>query len=289
MEEGKNHLRRNFIKSGLIGLVAVPLTASDYPVKTPFFPLSRAKDSLNSNISEKFPAIDDQLVRQVVSAAHRSYNKVKELVDRQPELSNACWDWGFGDFETALGAASHMGQKKIAAYLIEKGARPNIYSLAMMGKLDAVMAMVAASPGIQKIPGPHGITLLQHAKNRLRHPLGEVEKNVQLQMVEYLNSLGDADPRPKEIAMTEEDKQQYVGNYRFGAGEKDVLEVTLNMRKMLSIGRKGQFGRPIYKTGEQLFTPTGSSSIKISFGEQDHKIVSVTIHEPMPIVIGRRL
>ena len=37
--------------------------------------------------------------------------RVKELVGRQPALAKATWDWGFGDWETSLGAASHVGHR----------------------------------------------------------------------------------------------------------------------------------------------------------------------------------
>ena len=40
-----------------------------------------------------------------------------------PALLNATWDWGAGDFETALGAASHMGNRESAGVLLARGAR----------------------------------------------------------------------------------------------------------------------------------------------------------------------
>lgn len=289
MKEDKTYFRRNFIKSSFLGLVAAPVFASDAELRASRSPLSMEIDPKNTQVSEKFPAIDDHLVRQVVSQAHRSYENVKEIVDRQPELSKACWDWGFGDFETALGAASHMGHKDIAEYLIEKGARPDIFAFTMLGKVEAVKALIESSPGIQQNLGPHGITLLQHAKNRLRHSLNAEEEQHQLQMVEYLTSLGNADPQPQEIDITDDEKEKYVGQYRFGEGENDVMEVTLNMRKMLSIGRKGQFGRPLYKTGKHAFSPSGTPSVTVSFGESNGKIVSVTIHEPMPVITAKRI
>ena len=41
-------------------------------------------------------------------AAHGDLQRSKELLELQPGLLNAAWDWGGGDFETALGGASHM-------------------------------------------------------------------------------------------------------------------------------------------------------------------------------------
>ena len=67
-------------------------------------------------------------------------------------------------FETALGGAAHTGQRAIALFLLEKGARLDIFAATMLGQLDVVKAAVAAMPGIVKSPGPHGIPLIDHAK-----------------------------------------------------------------------------------------------------------------------------
>src|SRR5687767_9788458 len=58
-----------------------------------------------------FPRLDPKLVGEVVGQAHRNEARVKELVNAHPSLVNAWWDWGFGDWESPLGAASHVGQR----------------------------------------------------------------------------------------------------------------------------------------------------------------------------------
>jgi len=60
---------------------------------------------------------------------------VKKLLEETPGLLNASWDWGGGDFETAMGGAGHMGRADIAEYLINKGARMDIFVATMLGKL----------------------------------------------------------------------------------------------------------------------------------------------------------
>src|SRR5207247_9446648 len=99
---------------------------------------------------------DPDLVREMVSVAHFNVKRVKELVERQPTLAGAAWDWGFGDWENALGAASHVGNREIAEYLIAHGARPTIFSAAMLGQLEVVKALVAGSPARPAILGPTG-------------------------------------------------------------------------------------------------------------------------------------
>ena len=110
------------------------------------------------------PALEAKLVQEFVSVAHSDLNRVKELLAQEPALVNATWDWGGGDFETALGAAAHMGRRDIAEFLLENGARLDIFAAAMLGKLDVVKAALNAYPESINTPGPHGIPLIAHAK-----------------------------------------------------------------------------------------------------------------------------
>src|SRR6185436_1406745 len=78
---------------------------------------------------------DLDLVASFVGLAHKDQNldRVAEMVARDPKLVYAAWDWGGGDWETGLGGASHVGSRKMARFLLEKGARIDAYCAAMMG------------------------------------------------------------------------------------------------------------------------------------------------------------
>jgi hypothetical protein len=114
-------------------------------------------------VPKRPPPLAADLVKEFVVAAHGDLAKTQAMLTEQPGLLNATWDWGDGDFETALGGASHMGRRDVAQYLLEKGARPDIFVLAMLGNLDAVKAIIAARPEAPSCPGPHGIPLIAHA------------------------------------------------------------------------------------------------------------------------------
>jgi hypothetical protein len=131
---------------------------------------------------ERIPALELDLVQEFVAKAHGDFARVKELLAQEPGLINATWDWGGGDFETALGAASHMGHREIANYLLESGARLDLFAAAMLGKLDVIKAALAAYPDAVNIPGPHGISLIAHARAG-----GEDAKSV-LEFLEALQS-----------------------------------------------------------------------------------------------------
>ena len=113
---------------------------------------------------ETKPALESTLVNEFIRVAHADFDRTKELLAQEPALVNATWDWGGGDFETALGAASHMGRKDIANFLLEHGARLDIFAAAMLGKLDIVKAALTAYPDALNTPGPHGIPLIVHAE-----------------------------------------------------------------------------------------------------------------------------
>ena len=103
------------------------------------------------------------------------------MLEKEPGLLNSCWDWGGGDFETALEGAGHMGNKDIANFLLSKGARMNIFCAAMLGRLDVVKAVLSAYPELKTSKGPHGLQLLHHATK------GGVEA---APVLEYLKSIG---------------------------------------------------------------------------------------------------
>jgi len=109
-------------------------------------------------------ALETTLVQEFVIAAHGNLERAQELLAQESGLINACWDWGAGDFETALGGAAHMGRKDITDYLLENGARLDVFSAAMLGKLDIVRAALDAYPEAINTPGPHGIPLIAHPK-----------------------------------------------------------------------------------------------------------------------------
>ena len=110
------------------------------------------------------PALAANLVQEFVGVAHGDLNRVTELLIQEPALINATWDWGGGDWETALGAAAHMGRADIARFLLNNGARIDLFAAAMLGNLDLVRATLAIYPDALHVPGPHGIPLIAHAK-----------------------------------------------------------------------------------------------------------------------------
>lgn len=271
------------IRSSAFGL----LTAS---VPGVLFARSGTMMPANDKRSYRYPSLDDEVVSEVVGASHFDLERVKALVDKRAELARACWDWAFGDFETAIGAASHTGRRDIVEYLISKGARPDIFTYAMMGAYDAVKSMIEARPGVQSVAGPHGITLLQHANVGLRSKdISDVQKARNEKLIAYLEGLGNADVRQTHLEQTEAEQQKYLGDYMYGEGAEDGFSVKVNMRKLLSLGRIGKFGGALYRKGDQLFEYNGITSIDVSFQLEGDRVVSLTIQEPDLTLVARKV
>ena len=113
----------------------------------------------------KLPPLAAELVQEFVIKAHgEDVEALRTMLEAEPALVNATWDWGAGDWETALGGAAHMGRREIALFLLERGARLDVFAAAMLGEAEIVRAMLSAWPELRDSTGPHGIPLLAHAK-----------------------------------------------------------------------------------------------------------------------------
>jgi hypothetical protein len=242
-------------------------------------------DSSNrESVTDMFPAQSPELIREMVTVSHFNVNHVKELVQSRPSLARASWDWGFGDWESALGAASHMGNRPIAEYLVSKGARPSLFSATMLGQLEVVKAMIAANPHAERIRGPHGIGLLAHAKMG-----GEPARPV----FEFLQSLGDADAAPP-VPLSDSEIAALTGAYVFGFGVSQQIDVTAERRESVSSmyspltwTRKGMMGRPLVHLGDRSFYPAGAPSVRIRFAEESASVV-MTIYDPEVVLVAHR-
>ena len=147
--------RKNFLHQALFNtgaIVFAPWVVTEKYPKT---------NQPNDDAPDPLPA---EKVKEFVIAGHSNLDKTKQLLSEFPSLLYATWDWGGGDFETALEGAGHVGNKEIANYLISLGARTNLFVLTMLGKTSIVKSYLEAYPAYLNAKGPHGFTLLHHAQ-----------------------------------------------------------------------------------------------------------------------------
>jgi len=126
-------------------------------------------------VSDPPARLDDETVRDFVANAHGDLEYVRTALAATPTLVNAVWDWGGGDFESALGAAGHMGRRDIAELLLTHGARLDVFVAAMLGDLEVVRATLTAHPETRDALGPHGISLRAHAEAGGEHARSVLE------------------------------------------------------------------------------------------------------------------
>jgi hypothetical protein len=226
-----------------------------------------------------FPAQEPDLVREIVGVSHSNLARVKELVTAHPTLARASWDWGYGDWETAIDAASHVGNRPIAEYLIANGARPTIFTAVMMGQLAIVKGSIEATPGLQRMRGPHGLTMVSHAR---AGGAGAAE------VLKYLESLGDANPAYPNVALTDAEAAAILGDYAYGAGPTERLTVAKNARGVMTITRPGFSERNMWHEGNFAFIPAGAEAVRVRFEVEGGKAAVLTIEDGPVRVRARR-
>jgi hypothetical protein len=276
------HTRRQFVRIvPAFGAFVIPslAAASQGQGALPADPAWPAPPARGLPVDDFFPSQHPALVKEMVGVSHGNLARVRELLQQHPELAKASWDWGFGDWETALGAASHVGNRAIAELLIERGAPPTHFSAAMLGQLDVLKTFVAASPGLQSMRGPHGIPLMVHA--RLGGPQAAA-------VVSYLESLGGADQPYRNEPLTDTERDALLGRYTFGDRPRDAFVVSLQ-KNQLMMARVGAVERGLVHHGQHAFHAVGAPGTTIRFEHDGDRVVALTVHDPDPIVRARRL
>ena len=194
--------RRGFVATGVGAMVAGSvLRADEKPAAEVAGPregaFERDYDAPKFKPSWKKEQLNRTLLQDFVIFAHSELDMVKKLLEREPGLLNGAVDWGGGDFETALGGASHMGRRDIVEYLLEKGARIDLFCSAMMGQLEAVKSFITLQPSLIDAKGPHGFSLHMHAQAG-----GEEAQPV----LDYLQSIKKLELRPLPFLQKKEAK-----------------------------------------------------------------------------------
>ncbi len=130
---------------------------------------------------DKGPQIEGALVKEFVRVSHSDLTAVQQMLTETPQLLHVSWDWGGGDFEAGIEAASHVGDRDIALYLMSQGARANLFTATMLGQTEIVRGFLTSYPYLIHSRGAHGLSLIHHAKKG-----GEQA----LEVLAYLESLG---------------------------------------------------------------------------------------------------
>ncbi|HEX6507352.1 MAG TPA: ankyrin repeat domain-containing protein [Chloroflexota bacterium] len=104
----------------------------------------------------------EEQIKDVVLNAHGNLDRVKELVEANPDLVTVVAPWN----ETPLQAASHMGHCGIAEFLLSNGAQLDIFAAAMLGRQSDVAAFLDGDPDLVRSRGVHDMPILYFPATR---------------------------------------------------------------------------------------------------------------------------
>lgn len=221
-------------------------------------------------VSEGFDGHDDpDQIREFVGACHGRMARVEELLKLNPNLSKASWDWGFGDYESGIGACSHTGQIAIIELLLRHGARPTIFTLATLDKIAAVRGFIESMAGAREIEGPHSISLYRHAQ------AGKATR-----VMKYLEGVGLGDS--SNLFETDRDAvEPYIGVYETGPDSRQKFEIKWSERwACLSIETPDMSSRNLMPLKDEqgaenraVFRPAGSLGARIHLVSDQQLVV----------------
>jgi hypothetical protein len=244
-------------------LAAAPLTLASAGAIAGVRPSVLLRDSGEPAREPVFFRQQPSMVKEFVGDCHFKIDRVEEMLKEDAGLAKVAWDWGFGDLESGIGAASHTGQVGIIELLLAHGARPDVFTMATLDKVDAVRSFIESVPDAKNIEGPHGISMFNHAS------AGKASR-----VMEYLESQGIT-AESGNPSLDESDAKPYVGSYASREHPKMhyVIEWSerwsnLNIQAPNEI-RRGLMLNADGEAGKHAFHPAGSRGAVFQFAGTD--------------------
>jgi uncharacterized protein len=105
------------------------------------------------------PQVEQSVVEDLVGNAHGNLVRVREILDAHPDALNLRAPWN----ETAVEAATQMGNKPILDFLIARGAPVDFFTACVLGRVDDVTRELAADPTRANGRGVHDLPALYFA------------------------------------------------------------------------------------------------------------------------------
>ena len=99
------------------------------------------------------------IVDELVGNAHGNLTRVRELLDRHPELLDVKAIWN----ESPIEAATQMGNRAIIDDLIARGAPVDFFTALVLGRFERVSRELKANPDLAQSRGVHDLPALYFA------------------------------------------------------------------------------------------------------------------------------
>ena len=118
---------------------------------------------------------------------------------------------------------------------------------------------------------------------RLHAKLGKAER-----VVEYLQKLGGADEGALSLEVPEDEVDTYLGRYEVKGAGTHQLVMERSRRGGFGVAR-GEIPIRLHRTGDHIFSPSGSPHVTVRFGVVDNRAVGLTVHGSKPILSATRV
>jgi ankyrin repeat protein len=113
--------------------------------------------------------VEPAVVEELVGNAHGNLARVGELLDAHPAALDMRAPWN----ETAVEAATQMGNVPILELLIDRGAPVDFFTACVLGRTEQVKDQLAADPGLATARGVHELPTLYFAAIGGHLPIAE--------------------------------------------------------------------------------------------------------------------
>ncbi len=109
-----------------------------------------------------------------------------------------------------------------------------------------------------------------------------------VEVVKFLESVGDAEPRYPSEPHLAGDPEALHGTYVFGAGATDRLIVSNNSRGLLVMRREGGSDQRLVHHGGRVFNPVGAEAVRVRFAPAAGSVSTLEVSDGPLQVRGRR-
>ena len=103
--------------------------------------------------------VEPAVIEELVGNAHGNLARVRDLLDVHPDALNLRAPWN----ETAVEAATQMGNKPILDLLLERGAPVDFFTACVLGRIEQVDSELAADQARANARGVHDLPALYFA------------------------------------------------------------------------------------------------------------------------------
>ena len=107
-------------------------------------------------------------------------------------------------------------------------------------------------------------------------------------VLDYLTSVGGADPANGAVELPPELASKYSGTYAFGPRDIDRIEIAFD-KGMMRFTRTGMSPRNLVHRGEHAFSPVGAPAVRVRFTVTGDAVSELSVFDPEVVLRAKRV